>query len=89
VHVKHRRVVDALPPEARHDRLCELNAIEQVLNVCQTIVVQDAWRRGQSLTVHAWAYGLKDGLVRDLGLTVSAADELMDRYVAALDALRI
>jgi carbonic anhydrase len=89
VHVKHRRVVDALPPEARHDRLCELNAIEQVLNVCQTIVVQDAWRRGQSLTVHAWTYGLKDGLVRDLGLTVSAADELMDRYVAALDALRI
>ena len=79
---------DTLGFERRHDRLCELNAIEQVMNVCQTIVVQDAWKRGQRLTVHAWAYGLKDGLVHDLGLTVSRPDELVPRYVAALEALK-
>ena len=48
-----------LPPELRHDRLCELNTIEQVVNVCQTIVVPDAWKRGQQLTVHGWVYGLR------------------------------
>src|SRR5690606_7843656 len=51
----------------RHDRLCEVNVIEQVLNVCQTTVVKDAWSRGQPLSVHGWVYGLSDGLVRQLG----------------------
>ncbi|NMG75827.1 carbonate dehydratase [Aromatoleum diolicum] len=87
VHVKHRKQVNALPPELAHDRLCELNALEQVVNVCQTVVVQDAWMRGQPLTVHAWIYGLKDGLVRDLGLNVRRPEDLMPRYVAALEAL--
>ncbi|MCC4117503.1 carbonate dehydratase [Aromatoleum toluclasticum] len=87
VHVKHQKVVDALAPELAHDRLCELNALEQVVNVCQTVVVQDAWRRGQPLTVHAWIYGLKDGLVRDLGLNVRRPEDLMPRYVAALESL--
>ena len=87
VHVKHRKAVDVLPPELAHDRLCELNALEQVVNVCQTVVVQDAWRRGQPLTVHAWIYGLKDGLMRDLGLNVRRPEDLMPRYVAALEAL--
>lgn len=87
VHVRHVKAVDALPPELRHDRLCELNVIEQVLNVAQTVVVEDAWRRGQPLTVHAWIYGLKNGLIRDLGLNVSRSEELLPRYVAALEAL--
>lgn len=87
VHVKHQKAVDALAPELAHDRLCELNALEQVVNVCQTVVVQDAWRRGQPLTVHAWIYGLKDGLVRDLGLNVRRPEDLMPRYVAALESL--
>ena len=87
VHVKHRAAVDALPPELAHDRLCELNVLEQVVNVCQTIVVQDAWQRGQPLTVHAWIYGLKDGLVRDLGLNVRRPEDLDPRYVAALETL--
>ena len=87
VHVRHVKAVDALPPELRHDRLCELNVIEQVANVAQTVVVEDAWRRGQPLTVHAWIYGLKNGLIRDLGLNVSSNEELMPRYVAALEAL--
>ena len=87
VHVKHVGRVDLLPPEMRHDRLCELNTIEQVVNVCQTIVVQDAWKRGQRLTVHGWVYGLKDGLIRDLGINVSRREDMMPRYLDALDAL--
>jgi len=57
------------------DRLCELNVIEQVANVCQTTIVRDAWERGQDLAVHGWIYGLKDGLLRDLHATVSQRDE--------------
>ena len=87
VHVRHLQAVDSLAPERRHDRLCELNVIEQVANVAQTVVVQDAWQRGQPLTVHGWIYGLKNGLIRDLGVNVSRPDDLMPRYVAALDAL--
>jgi carbonic anhydrase len=61
--------------------------LEQVTNVCQTYVVQDAWRRGQQLTVHGWIYGLKDGLMHDLGITIDCLDELPARYDAALKAL--
>src|SRR5688500_7136823 len=57
------------------DRLCELNVIEQVANVCQTTIVRDAWQRGQELHVHGWIYGLEDGLLRDLNTTVAAAGE--------------
>ena len=87
VHLRHVNKVDGLPRELRHDRLCELNVIEQVANVAQTIVVQDAWERGQCLTVHGWIYGLKDGLIRDLGLNLSRSEDLLPRYAAALDAL--
>ncbi len=87
VHIKHLDRVDLLPPELRHDRLCELNALEQVVNVCQTFIVQDAWKRGQRLTVHGWVYGLKDGLIRDLGINVSRREDLMPRYFAALETL--
>ena len=87
VHLRHVKKVDALPPELRHDRLCELNVIEQVANVAQTIVVQDAWQRGQCLTVHGWIYGLKDGLIRDLGLNLSRSEDFLPRYAAALEAL--
>jgi len=74
---KHEKYLgDALPSRARADRLCELNVVEQVANTAQTTVVQDAWERGQELTVHGWVYGLHDGLLRNLGISVSAADEL-------------
>ena len=74
---KHEKYLgDALPSRARADRLCELNVLEQVVNTAQTTVVQDAWERGQELTVHGWVYGLHDGLLRNLGISVSAADEL-------------
>ena len=88
VALKHQTLLDQVDTESlRHDRLCELNVIEQVANVAQTVVVQDAWRRGQRLTVHGWIYGLQDGLIRDLGMNVSRPDDLMPRYVAALEAL--
>ena len=75
------------PTTAAADRLCELNVIEQVANVCQTTIVQDAWERGQELAVHGWIYGLKDGLLRDLNITVSSLDEAQRAYDAALAAL--
>ena len=70
---RHRAQIDALPTEAeRHDRLCELNVIEQVAHVAQTTVVRDAWARGQELSVHGWVYSLATGLVNDLNVTVKA-----------------
>jgi carbonic anhydrase len=56
-------------PADQADRLCELNVIEQVANVCQTSIVRDAWERGQEVAVHGWIYGLQDGLLRDLHAT--------------------
>ena len=77
VHQKHEKYLgDTLPPRVKYDRLCELNVIESVANVCQTTIVQDAWNRGQQLTVHGWVYGVHDGLIRDLGMTISSMDEL-------------
>jgi carbonic anhydrase len=75
VRWKYRDELDALPDEVeRHARLCELNVIEQVLNLCQTTVIQDAWTRGQSPAVHGWIYDIGDGLLRDLGVHVSGED---------------
>ena len=87
VHNKHLANVDSLPEAQRHDRLCELNVLEQVVNVCHNPVVQDAWQRGQQLTVHGWIYGLKDGLIHDLGITIDCPQDLPARYDAALKAL--
>jgi carbonic anhydrase len=85
---KHERVLAAVELDAlRHARLCELNVIEQTLNVCQTTVVQDAWERGQNLTVHGWVYGLHDGRIRDLGMTVSERAQMAERYQRALAAV--
>jgi carbonic anhydrase len=69
------------------NRLCELNVIEQVANVCQTTIARDAWERGQELTVHGWIYGLQDGLLRDLNVTVSGFQEAMPNYQTAISAL--
>jgi carbonic anhydrase len=78
VRDRHADELDAIRDDkARIDRLCELNVIEQVRHVSQTTVVQDAWRRGQALAVHGWIYGLNDGRLRDLGVTASAAQEVV------------
>ena len=83
-HEDLQRVAD---DRKRHDRLCELNVIEQVLHVCQTTVVEDAWARGQSLSVHGWVYGLHDGRLRDLGLTLTGADDVQKAYQSACAAI--
>lgn len=70
--------------DGRHARLCELNAIEQALNVCHTTIVRDAWDRGQKLSVHGWIYGLDDGLVRDLGMHASTGAEVAAAGAAAV-----
>jgi len=68
----------------RSDRLCELNVIEQVANVCQTTIARDAWERGQELTVHGWIYAINDGLLRDLNVTVTNLVEMGQVYEAAI-----
>ena len=85
VAMKHADLLGQVDTESlRHARLCELNVIEQVFNVCQTTVVQDAWARGQPLAVHGWVYSLFDGRVRELGMDVAAQDELQPAYQRAL-----
>jgi carbonic anhydrase len=81
VHLWNREELSAIEdPKARLDRLCELNIEAQVANVCHTTIVQDAWRRGQPLTVHGWIYSLSDGLLRDLGMVVESPDQIPPEY---------
>jgi carbonic anhydrase len=88
VRVKHSALLDEWPMGvARHRRLVELNTIEQTTNVCHTTIVQDAWARGQELTVHGWIYGLHDGLLRDLKMSGSGVEEATASYKAAVLAL--
>jgi carbonic anhydrase len=87
VRQKHEaRLGAAAGFEAASDLLCELNVIEQVQNVSQTTIVRDAWERGQDLTVHGWVYGLRDGLLRDLGTSAAAATEAESAYQRAVAA---
>jgi carbonic anhydrase len=82
---RHIDQIKALPDEQRrHDRLCELNVIEQVVNVCQTTVVGDAWKRGESLSVHGWIYNLGDGLLKDLSMCVTCDGEIKGCHEVAL-----
>ena len=85
VRDKHRELLEALPVAWRHDALCELNSIEQVMNISQSTVMQDAWARGQKVTLHGWCYGLKDGLINNLQMTlpgVEGADKAYKQAVA-------
>ncbi len=91
VALKHKELMEATAPEWRHDVLCELNAIEQVVNIAHTTVLQDAWARGDKLTLHGWCYGLKDGLIKNLHISVNGnegLDELHDAAVAGVAAVR-
>ncbi|HEB76928.1 MAG TPA: carbonate dehydratase [Methylothermaceae bacterium] len=77
-------LLETLPEEQRADKLCELNVIQQVANVCHTTVVQDAWRRNQELSVHGWIYDVKDGLLRDLNVCISSPTQLPHIYQLGL-----
>lgn len=84
---EHQLHLDALPEDQRNDRLCELNAITQAANVCQTTIAKAAWDRGQELTVHSLIYGLKDGRLRDLGLRVDGRGQVYQARKRAMEAL--
>jgi carbonic anhydrase len=85
---KHMALLAAVKDESqRLDRLCELNVIEQVANVCQTTIVQSAWEREQELAVHGWIYGLSDGLLRDLRICITNQNELATVYDSAVAAV--
>ncbi|WP_221032867.1 carbonate dehydratase [Actomonas aquatica] len=85
VKTKHSACLCGLPTEGeQHDRLCELNVIEQVANVCQTTIVRDAWERGQTLHIHGWIYSLKDGLLRDMHIGASSQKEAEEAYRVAI-----
>ena len=88
VRNRHAGWLETLPAASRVDALCELNVVEQALNVCQTTIVQDAWQRGQEIVVHGWVYGLHDGLLQDLAITVSRLDDAGAAYEAALAGVR-
>jgi carbonic anhydrase len=88
VQLKHQvHLTRSAAARAPADRLCELNVIEQVINVCQTTIARDAWERGQELAIHGWIYAISDGLLRDLGITITGADEAQQAYETALRAL--
>jgi carbonic anhydrase len=86
---EHRRTLleRESDPQRRADRLCELNVLEQAHNVCRTTIVQDAWQRGQTLAVRAWIYGLKDGLLQDLGFAACAQSQPAAELARALDRI--
>ncbi len=84
VRDRHSSLLEHTPAHLRHDVLCELNVIEQVVNVAHTTVVRDAWDRGQKLTLHGWVYGLKDGLLKDLNMTVPGTEWLDGLYRVAV-----
>ena len=87
VRDRHRHLLNSLSVSKRLDALVELNAIEQVVNVCQSTVLQDAWGRGQQISVHGWVYGVHDGLLQDLHITVSGLDGLESLYLAAIEGV--
>lgn len=85
---KHAHLLSACRNDAdRLCRLCELNVVEQVLNVCQTTIVRGAWGRGQALAVHGWIYGIADGALRDLGMTVERSEDLAPQYERVLERI--
>lgn len=85
---KHKGILDALPrAQDRVDRLCELNVVEQVGHVCQNSIVQDAWKRGQYLTVHGYVYDVADGLLRDMGLSVAGEENRLSTLSNSLNEL--
>jgi carbonic anhydrase len=85
VRSAHEALVDCVDdPIERVDRMCELNVLEQAVNVCETTIVLDAWARGQALAVHGWIYGVHDGLLRDLGFAVSDPSQISGQFESAL-----
>lgn len=86
VAARHRPLLNAAPERLRADLLVELNVIEQVVNVARSTVVQDAWSRGQALSLHGWVYGLSDGLLKDLRISLDGPQDIESTYAEAVKA---
>lgn len=86
---RHREILEQLPEHGRAAALCELNAIEQVINIAHSTVLQDAWSRGQQVTLHGWVYDLRDGLLQDLHISVQGMDEVQTKYREAVAGVRL
>lgn len=84
----HRAFLDQVPVERRVDALVELNVLEQARNVCRTTIVEDAWQRGQEVVIHGWVYGLHNGLLEDLRLTVERIDDIEPAHARAVAAVQ-
>ncbi len=84
VRLRHRKRLDHLPEDEQEDILCEMNVIEQVGNVALSTVMQDAWARGQDVAVHGWVYGLRDGLLKDLQVTMDRSETVVEVFGNAL-----
>lgn len=90
VNHKYRAIVESAGDlDKQVDKLCELNVVEQTLNVAETTIIQDAWARKQSLQVHGWVYGLNDGIIRDLKITMDSPDDMSGIYQRAVSGLKI
>ena|SRR5437867_2951271 len=87
VRDRHRGLLERLPEAQRADALCDLNVIEQVVNVCVSTVMVDAWAKGQMVNIHGWAFGVHDGLLQDLQMTVSSTDSIEPLYRAAIEGV--
>ncbi|MBC7378929.1 MAG: carbonate dehydratase [Burkholderiaceae bacterium] len=87
VRDRHHHILDQLPDSERADALCDLNVIEQVVNVCVSTVMVDAWAKGQKVSVHGWAFGVHDGLLQDLQMTVASTDSIEPLYRAAIEGV--
>jgi carbonic anhydrase len=87
VRDRHRALLDCISEASRARALCDLNVIEQVVNVSVSTVLCDAWAKGQKVSVHGWAYGVHDGLLQDLGMTVSSTESIEPRYRVAIEAV--
>lgn len=74
-------------PDEKIEKMCELNVVEQVVNVCETTIVQDAWARGQEVAVHGWIYDVCDGLLKDMGLCVTGSEEMHPLYLESVQAI--
>jgi len=87
VRDRHRGLLEEVPEDKRADALCELNVVEQVVNVCVSTVMVDAWAAGQKVSIHGWAFGVHDGLLQDLHMTVADTDQIEPAYRAAVEGV--
>lgn len=87
VRDRHRGILDNISPDKRADALVDLNVIEQVVNLCVSTVMVDAWAKNQKVTVHGWAFGVHDGLLQDLGMTVTSTESIETKYRVAVEAV--